>query len=64
MSFKRKRRTPDDEGTRSTRRAKPEDPLTTTEIRNAKPEEKAFKLFDGRAGRGLFLLVTTAGGKL
>ena len=35
-------------------------PLTDTAIRNTKPREKSFKLFDGR---GLFLLVTPAGGK-
>ncbi|PIR01265.1 MAG: integrase [Nitrospinae bacterium CG11_big_fil_rev_8_21_14_0_20_45_15] len=35
-------------------------PLTNTEIRNAKPETKARKLFDER---GLFLLVTPKGGK-
>lgn len=34
--------------------------LTDTAIRNAKPGEKPIKLFDGR---GLFLLVTPAGGK-
>lgn len=35
-------------------------PLTDTAIRNAKPEAKPLKLFDER---GLFLLVTPAGGK-
>lgn len=35
-------------------------PLTDTAIRNAKPGAKPAKLFDGR---GLFLLVTPAGGK-
>lgn len=35
-------------------------PLTDTEIRNKKPAEKPVKLFDGR---GLFLIVTPAGGK-
>lgn len=36
-------------------------PLTDTAVRNAKPTEKAFKLSDER---GMFLLVTPAGGKL
>lgn len=36
-------------------------PLTVTSIRKAKPVSKPFKLFDER---GLFLLVTPAGGKL
>lgn len=36
-------------------------PLTDTQIRNAKPQKKEIKLFDGG---GLFLLVTPAGGKL
>lgn len=35
-------------------------PLTDTAIRNAKPGAKPFKLFDER---GLFLIVTPAGGK-
>ncbi|MBK5965457.1 hypothetical protein CCR95_15515 [Thiocystis minor] len=35
-------------------------PLTDTAIRNAKPGDKPFKLFDER---GLFLLVTPSGGK-
>jgi integrase len=35
-------------------------PLTDTAIRNAKPGEKPVKMFDGR---GLFLIVTPAGGK-
>ena len=35
-------------------------PLTDTSIRNAKPGAKPVKLFDER---GLFLLVTPAGGK-
>ncbi len=35
-------------------------PLTDTSIRNAKPGAKPIKLFDER---GLFLLVTPAGGK-
>lgn len=36
-------------------------PLTDTAIRNAKPKEKPYKLADEK---GLFLLVTLAGGKL
>lgn len=36
-------------------------PLTNTAIRNAKPSEKPIKLFDGG---GLFLLITSGGGKL
>ena len=36
-------------------------PLTDTDIRNAKPKSKPYKLFDGG---GLFLLVTPTGGKL
>lgn len=36
-------------------------PLTDTKVRNAKPGEKEYKLFDGG---GLFLLVTTGGGRL
>lgn len=36
-------------------------PLTALQIKNAKPEEKPYKLYDGG---GLFLLVTPAGGKL
>jgi integrase len=36
-------------------------PLTDTQIRNTKPQQKEIKLFDGG---GLFLLVTPAGGKL
>jgi integrase len=36
-------------------------PLTDTAVRNAKPTDKAFKLSDER---GMFLLVTPAGGKL
>jgi integrase len=35
-------------------------PLTDTAIRNAKPREKPYKLFDER---GLFMLVTPTGGK-
>lgn len=35
-------------------------PLTNTEIKNAKPKEKDYKLYDGG---GLFLLVATTGGK-
>jgi hypothetical protein len=35
--------------------------LTDTEIRKARPEEKAYRLPDGR---GLFLFVTPTGGKL
>ena len=34
--------------------------LTATTIKNAKPKEKDYKLFDGR---GLYLLVTKSGGK-
>ena len=37
------------------------EPLSDTAIRNAKPKDVAFKLFDGG---GLFLLVTPTGGKL
>ncbi len=36
-------------------------PLTNTEIRNAKPREKTYKLGDTL---GLFLLVQPTGGKL
>jgi integrase len=36
-------------------------PLTDTQIRKAKPEEKAYKMPDGKA---LFLFVTPSGGKL
>ncbi len=36
-------------------------PLTTTRINAAKPQERAYKLFDDK---GLFLSVETAGGKL
>lgn len=36
-------------------------PLTDTQIRNSKPQQKEIKLFDGG---GLFLLVTPAGGEL
>jgi hypothetical protein len=36
-------------------------PLTTLQISNAKPKEKEYKLTDGR---GLYLLVTSSGGKL
>ena len=36
-------------------------PLTDRQIKNAKPAAKAYKLADGR---GLYLQVTTAGGKL
>lgn len=36
-------------------------PLTNTSIRNIKPTDKAQKLFDGG---GLFLFVSTSGGKL
>jgi hypothetical protein len=35
-------------------------PLTDTEIRNAQPAEKAYRLFDGR---GLYLEVAPNGGK-
>lgn len=35
-------------------------PLSVTEIKNAKPKEKDYKLFDGG---GLFLLVASSGGK-
>lgn len=35
-------------------------PLSATEIKNAKPRDKDYKLFDGE---GLFLLVTKSGGK-
>lgn len=34
--------------------------LTNTEIKQAKPQDKDFKMFDGG---GLFLLVTSSGGK-
>ena len=34
--------------------------LTDTSVRNAKPSPKPVKIFDGR---GLFLIVTPAGGK-
>jgi len=37
------------------------EPLTDTAIRNAKTKDKPYKLFDGK---GLFMLVTVAGGKL
>lgn len=36
-------------------------PLSDVKIRNAKPKEKGYKLSDGQ---GLYLLVTTSGGKL
>lgn len=36
-------------------------PLTAVQVKNAKPQDKPYKLYDGR---GLFLLVTPAGGKL
>lgn len=36
-------------------------PLTDTKVRNAKPQEREYKLFDGG---GLFLFVTPSGGKL
>lgn len=36
-------------------------PLTATEVKSAKPKEKAYKLFDGQ---GLFLFVDKTGGKL
>ncbi|SMP83314.1 hypothetical protein SAMN06295888_1862 [Desulfonatronum zhilinae] len=36
-------------------------PLFDTTIRNAKPREKAYRLFDGG---GLYLEVSPAGGKL
>jgi integrase len=36
--------------------------LTETEIKNAKPREKPYKLFDGK-GHGLFLLVKPSGAK-
>jgi len=36
-------------------------PLTATEIKAAKPKEKAYKLFDGG---GLYLLISPSGGKL
>ena len=35
-------------------------PLTSTEVKTAKPKEKDYKLFDGG---GLFLLVAKTGGK-
>jgi len=35
-------------------------PLTATQIRQAKPKEKDYKLFDGG---GLYLLISKAGGK-
>ena len=35
-------------------------PLTATQIKQAKPKEKDYKLSDGR---GLYLLVTKSGGK-
>ena len=35
--------------------------LTNTQVKNAKPEERAVKLFDGR---GLYLLISPSGGKL
>lgn len=36
-------------------------PLTEVQVRNAKPQEKEYKLFDGG---GLYLLITPKGGKL
>lgn len=36
-------------------------PLTAAQVKNAKPKDKPYKLYDGG---GLFLLVTPAGGKL
>ncbi|WP_165067615.1 integrase arm-type DNA-binding domain-containing protein [Desulfovibrio sp. ZJ200] len=36
-------------------------PLTAVQVKNAKPQDKPYKLYDGG---GLFLLVTPAGGKL
>ncbi len=36
-------------------------PLTALQVKNAKPQNKPYKLYDGG---GLFLLVTPAGGKL
>lgn len=36
-------------------------PLTDTQVKNAKPKDKSYKLFDGG---GLYLEVTTSGGKL
>lgn len=36
-------------------------PLTAVQVKNAKPQNKPYKLYDGG---GLFLLVTPAGGKL
>jgi hypothetical protein len=36
-------------------------PLSDIKIRNAKPKDKPYKLFDGG---GMFLLVTPSGGKL
>jgi len=36
-------------------------PLTATDVKNAKPKEKDYKLTDER---GMYLLVTRAGGKL
>jgi integrase len=36
-------------------------PLTDTQVKNAKPKDKPYKLFDGG---GLYLEVTTSGGKL
>lgn len=40
--------------------AKPATPLTDTKVKNAKAQDKDYKLFDGG---GLFLLVTKSGGK-
>ena len=39
----------------------PQMPLTDRQIKNAKPADKAYKLADGR---GLYLQITPAGGKL
>ncbi len=36
-------------------------PLTAVQVKNAKPQDKPYKLYDGG---GLFLLITPAGGKL
>jgi len=36
-------------------------PLSETKVRNTKPQDKEYKLFDGQ---GLFLLVTSSGGRL
>lgn len=36
-------------------------PLTDAKVRNARPQEKPYKLYDER---GLFLLIAPEGGKL